>query len=159
MKNKKHRLLFVCTGNICRSPTAEGVMRSLLRQHHLEDKIEVDSAGTHGWHKGEAPDMRSVACARSFGVDLRDLKSRPIREEDFSNFDTVIVMDGKNMSDLKFFTQGLEVKSKIYKLLDFAPSYGEDVPDPYYKDNFDYVFEMIQVACENLLEELEKTIS
>ncbi len=134
-------------------------MRNLLKQHSLENKIEIDSAGTHGWHKGEAPDMRSVACAKSFGVDIRDLKSRPIKEEDFSNFDTIIVMDNKNMSDLKGFAQGPDVKSKIYKLLDFAPSYGEDVPDPYYKNNFDYVFEMIQTACENLLEVLEKEIN
>ncbi|MFV0626013.1 MAG: low molecular weight protein-tyrosine-phosphatase [Alphaproteobacteria bacterium] len=158
MENRKYRILFVCTGNICRSPTAEGIMKDLLKKHSLEKQIEVDSAGTHGWHKGEQPDFRSVACARGFGIDISKLKSRPLVDKDFSDFDLIIAMDNKNINDLCRFASKSEVTSQIHKLLEYAPTYGEDVPDPYYKDNFDYVYEMIESACENLLQDIKKNI-
>ncbi|MDD4556088.1 MAG: low molecular weight phosphotyrosine protein phosphatase [Alphaproteobacteria bacterium] len=158
MEDKSYKVLFVCTGNICRSPTAEGIMANLLKKENLEEKIKIDSAGTHGWHKGEMPDFRSVSCAKGFGVDISKLKSRPVESRDFNEFDLIVAMDEKNMYDLSRLSPHQEETASIHKLLEFASQYGEDVPDPYYRDNFDYVFEMIQNACENLLAHLKSML-
>ena len=149
-----YNILFVCLGNICRSPTAEGLMRDLVKEEGLSDKIYIDSAGISGWHEGEAPDTRAVACARSFGTDISDLRSRQVDSEDFAKFDLILGMDNQNMLKLNEISRNTISTAKIGRLLDYAPSYGKDVPDPYYNNSFDYVYEIISVACENLLASL-----
>ena len=149
-----YKLLFVCTGNICRSPTAEAVMRRLVEESGWEDEIFVDSAGTSGYHSGDCPDARSIDCADRHGLDLRSLRSRPVCADDFAEFDLILAMDEQNVWSLEQKRPCGDPryqKAKIRKLLEYAPEYGENVPDPYYHNGFDYVFEMIETACRRLL--------
>jgi len=156
------RLLFVCLGNICRSPTAEGVMRSLVVQAGLSDSIELDSAGTGSWHVGSAPDRRAVAAARRRGIALSG-SARQVREEDFGVFDLVLAMDRQNMRDLLSLAPARE-REKIRLLREFDPEGGAsgargpigedlDVPDPYYgaPGGFDEVLDLVERACAGLL--------
>lgn len=149
-----YKVLFVCLGNICRSPTAEGIMKHLIKEKGLEDKIYIDSAGISAWHKGESPDSRSVACAYKFGIDISSQQSRPLVSEDFTNFDLILGMDDKNMSELTSISKVVKTTAKVDRILKYAPGYGENVPDPYYNNGFDRVFEMVSIACENLLDEI-----
>ena len=157
-------LLFVCLGNICRSPTAEGVMRWLLEREWLQDEIETDSAGTGAWHVGSAPDPRASTAAGSRGVTLGGT-ARQVVPEDFERFDLILAMDGANLRDLQLLAsdehpEGGPRKAEIRLLREFDPSsrdLGElDVPDPYYgaPGGFDEVFEMALAACEGLLAEV-----
>jgi protein-tyrosine phosphatase len=157
-------LLFVCLGNICRSPTAEGVMRWLLEREGLQDEIETDSAGTGAWHVGSAPDPRATSAAGSRGVTLAGT-ARQVVPEDFERFDLILAMDGANLRDLRLLASGEQVeggspKAEIRLLREFDPSsrdLGElDVPDPYYgaPGGFEEVFQMVMVACEGLLAEV-----
>lgn len=149
-----YKILFVCLGNICRSPTAEGIMRKLIKDAGLENEISVDSAGISSYHQGDRPDSRSIECAERHGIDIRDLRSRPVRADDFAEFDLILGMDDGNIEDLLLKRpEGDEryAKASIKKLLEYAPQYGENVPDPYYHNGFDRVFEMMEVACQNLL--------
>lgn len=151
-----YKILFVCMGNICRSPTAEGVMQKLINDADLAEEIQVDSAGTASYHHGDRPDWRSIECADNHQVDLRGLRSRPVRAEDFSEFDLILAMDENNFADLHYrrpLGDARYEKAAIKKLLDFAPEYGENVPDPYYENGFERVFTMIETACKNLLTE------
>lgn len=144
-------------GNICRSPTAEGVMRKLVQASGLADKIFIDSAGTSSYHSGDAPDQRSTFCALDHGVDLRDLRSRPLSAEDFANFDFIFVMDEQNLHEVEArrpFGDARYDKAKVQKILEYAPDFGKNVPDPYYNDGFEKVFEMIEAACKNILEKI-----
>lgn len=154
-----YKILFVCLGNICRSPTAEGIMKSLVKARGLEDNFYIDSAGISAWHQGESPDFRSSACAKSFGVDISQQKSRQLSVEDFSQFDLILGMDLQNLEDIKSMSQRAKTTAKIDRLLSYASDYGESVPDPYYNNGFDRVFEMISVACGNLLDEIEKNLT
>lgn len=158
-----YKLLFVCTGNICRSPTAEGIMRRLVKEQGLEDEISVDSAGTSSYHSGDAPDKRSVICAAEHGVDIRNLRSRPVRAEDFAEFDLILAMDYMNIYDLEYrrpHGDDCYSHAQVELILKYAPEYGREVPDPYYHNGFDRVFEMLETACQNLLAELKnKNIS
>jgi protein-tyrosine phosphatase len=158
------RLLFVCLGNICRSPTAEGVMRSLIARDGLEDEIETDSAGTGAWHVGSAPDARATAAAQSRGVALAG-RARQVTPADFERFDLILAMDAANERDLRLMTagegdpEGHRQEARVRLLRDFDPaSTGRDldVPDPYYggPGGFDDVFEMVSAACEGLLGEI-----
>jgi protein-tyrosine phosphatase len=153
------RVLFVCMGNICRSPTAEGVMRSLLRESGLEDRIEVDSAGTGGWHAGEPPDARSTEAARRRGVTLAG-GARQVRPEDFETFDLLIAMDRENLRGLLAIAPDETAAEKVRLLREFDPqSAGApdlDVPDPYYGGDrgFESVLDLVQAACRGLLNEL-----
>jgi protein-tyrosine phosphatase len=165
------RLLFVCLGNICRSPTAEGVMRSLIDREGLEDEIETDSAGTGAWHVGSAPDGRASAAAQSRGVVLVGT-ARLITPADFERFDLILAMDGANLRDLRHLAdseepaeghrhpEGHGQAAKLRLLREFDPAAraaGElDVPDPYYgpPGGFGEVFEMVSAACEGLLAEI-----
>jgi protein-tyrosine phosphatase len=145
------RLLFVCLGNICRSPTAEGVMRHLVREAGLEDRIEIDSAGTGGWHVGEPPDERATEAAARRGIAL-DGAARRFSIEDFDRFDLILAMDSENLRDLRALAPDDEARAKV-RLLRGADL---DVPDPYYggPDGFDEVLDQVEEACRRLLDEV-----
>ena len=150
------KVLFVCLGNICRSPTAEGVFSALVKREGFIEKISVDSAGVGKWHVGEPPDRRAITTARLRGIDLSLQRARQVGEKDFSQFDYVISMDQKNFHDLNLLCPERE-KGRLYKFLQFAPSLGIlDVPDPYYggDSGFDEVLDMIEVASIGLLDEI-----
>jgi protein-tyrosine phosphatase len=155
------RLLFVCLGNICRSPTAEGVMRSLLDAAGLQAEIELDSAGTGAGHVGSAPDQRASAAAHSRGVALEGA-ARQVRGADFEEFDLLLAMDRANLRDLRALAGGESQREKVRLLRDFDPASARlkasdlDVPDPYYGagDGFADVFELIHAACVGLLDEI-----
>jgi protein-tyrosine phosphatase len=154
------RLLFVCLGNICRSPTAEGVMAELLRREGLAAEFELDSAGTGAWHVDSAPDERATAAAAARGVRLEG-RARRVREEDFEHFDVILAMDAANLRDLRALAPEHE-REKVRLLREFDPSFtgtGDlDVPDPYYggPGGFDEVFDLVQAACTGLLAEVRE---
>jgi protein-tyrosine phosphatase len=144
-------------GNICRSPTAEGVMRALVRDAGLEDGIELDSAGTGGWHAGEPPDARAAEAARLRGVTLAGA-ARQVRTEDFEAFDLLVAMDRENLRGLLALAPDEAAAEKVRLLREFDPrAAGDlDVPDPYYggERGFEDVLDQVQAACRGLLEEL-----
>jgi protein-tyrosine phosphatase len=152
-------LLFVCLGNICRSPTAEGVMRSLVAAEGLEDQIEIDSAGTGAWHVGNPPDRRAAAAASAQGVTLSGA-ARQIEPEDFERYDLILAMDASNLRDLRALAPSAETRERVHLLREYDPAGGGerdlDVPDPYYggEDGFGTVFSLVQAACRGLLEEI-----
>ena len=152
------RVLFVCMGNICRSPTAQGVFRKLLQQEGLEEIIETDSAGTHAYHAGEPPDRRAQETALRRGIDLSDLRARRVESEDFSDFEYVLAMDQDNYHSLsQICPRGAE--RKLMLLMDFAPHLRtREVPDPYYggASGFERVFDMVEAASEGLLAEIQR---
>ena len=153
------RLLFVCLGNICRSPTAEGAMRALVREAGLKGEIELDSAGTGGWHVGSPPDPRAVAAASARGIAL-DGSARTVGRDDFDDFDLLLAMDRANMRELRQLAPDEQARAKVRLLREFDPSFtsgeGLDVPDPYYgaAGGFDEVLELVQAACGGLLEQI-----
>lgn len=157
------RLLFVCLGNICRSPTAEGVMRTLVKDAGMEERFELDSAGTGAWHVGSPPDQRATATALSHGVMLEG-RARQIREQDFDQFDLLLAMDRANFRELRAQAPGEQARAKVRLLREFDPaSEGEvdlDVPDPYYggPGGFEEVFELVRAACEGLLEQVREEL-
>jgi protein-tyrosine phosphatase len=153
------RLLFVCMGNICRSPTAEGVMRHLVAERGLEDEIVIDSAGTGGWHVGHPPDERSARVAAGRGIALEGA-ARQVRPADFRDFDLLLCADASNARELRRLAPDAEAAAKIRLLREFDPgSQGApdlDVPDPYYggPDGFDHVLDLVEAACAGLLDEI-----
>jgi protein-tyrosine phosphatase len=153
------RVLFVCLGNICRSPTAEGVMRALLREAGLTDTIELESAGTGSWHVGSPPDARASAAARSRGITLEGA-ARQVRDEDFEDFDLIVAMDRSNVRELRQLASREEERSKVRLLREFDPASAGaedlDVPDPYYgaPGGFDEVLDLVQAACRGLLDQI-----
>lgn len=149
-------VLLVCMGNICRSPTAEGVLRHKLRQAGLHQLVQVDSAGTHGYHVGEPPDPRSQAHARRRGYELADLRARAVEARDFERFDWILVMDWDNLELLQERCPP-EQAGKLRRLMEFAPHLGREVvPDPYYGGpaGFDVVLDLIEAACDGLIADL-----
>jgi protein-tyrosine phosphatase len=152
------RLLFVCLGNICRSPTAEGVMRALVEREGLQDAVELDSAGTGGWHLGSPPDARASAAARARGISLEGV-ARQVRAEDFLEFDLLLAMDRSNLEDLRLLAPGAPEREKVRLLREFdraSAGASLDVPDPYFgaAGGFEEVLDLVQAACEGLLEEV-----
>ncbi len=151
------RVLFVCMGNICRSPTAEGVMRALVAAAGLRDRIELDSAGTGGWHEGAPPDARATAAATLRGIELEGA-ARQVRRRDFEEFDLLIALDAPNARDLRRLAPDADAAAKVRRLREFDPVGGDDldVGDPYYggEDGFGRVLDQVQAACDGLLEEL-----
>jgi protein-tyrosine phosphatase len=148
------RILFVCLGNICRSPTAEAIMRGLVAEARLEDEIEVESAGTGDWHLGYPPDERSIAAAAERGVELTG-EARQVAQGDFDGFDLLIAMDRQNERDLIRMARSDKDREKVRLLRSYAD--GElDVPDPYYggEDGFAEVVEIVERSCRALLEEI-----
>lgn len=146
------KVLFVCMGNICRSPTAHGVFEQKVKEQGLSDKIIVDSAGTHAYHVGESPDSRSQAAALSKGYDLSAQRARQVTTQDFDEFDYIIGMDNANYYNLKKLADNNQ-KSRIHLCMSFTKERSEtEVPDPYYgTDGFENVLEMIEVASDGLL--------
>jgi len=147
------RVLFVCLGNICRSPTAEGVFRARVAHAGLAHAIATDSAGTHGYHIGEPPDPRARAAAKRRGVDISDLRGRQVAREDFERFEYVLAMDRSNLRNLaRLCPRGAESRLRLF--LEFAPEGTPDeVPDPYYggADGFEYVLDLAEAAADGLL--------
>ena len=150
------RVLFVCLGNICRSPTAEAVLRHKLREAGLEGRIEVDSAGTGDWHIGKAPDAHTLSAARRRGYDLSALRGRQVAVDDFARFDLILAMDSSNLSHLQRLRPGAAVAEMDLFLLRYqAPL--DDVPDPYYggEEGFEQVLDLIEQASDALILELK----
>jgi protein-tyrosine phosphatase len=153
------RLLFICSGNICRSPTAEGVMHSLIAEAGLEDQIEVDSAGIGGWHAGERADPRSREAAARRGIEITSI-ARQVTAADLDEFDLVLAADRGHRRDLlRLAGSDPDRRQRIRMLREFEPASEPDdldVPDPYYggPDGFDNVLDMVQAACRGLLREL-----
>lgn len=158
MLKNKVAVVFVCLGNICRSPTAQGVFRHLVQQEGLSDWITTDSAGTHAYHVGSEPDRRAQQTARSRGIDLSDLRGRKAIKSDFKEFDYVLAMDNENLQNLELICPtGLEDKLSLF--LDFSKEYSEtQVPDPYYggDQGFEHVFDLVESASRGLLEDIKK---
>ena len=158
------RVLMVCMGNICRSPTAEGVLRAKLERAGLQGRVAVDSAGTHGYHTGEAPDPRAIHHAALRGYDIAPLRARPVQAGDFGRFDRILAMDADNLEWLlRRAPQGLE--GRVGLLMSHARRHAavRHVPDPYYgaPAGFEHVLDLVEDACDGLLErlnsDLEKT--
>lgn len=149
----RKKILFVCLGNICRSSTAEGVMRHLLEKAGLESEFQIDSAGIFAYHQGELPDSRMRAHAARRGYNLVH-RSRPVRIEDFYQFDLIIGMDNRNIDDLKDKAPSPEEWKKIHRMTEYCTSTLMDhVPDPYYggADGFEHVLDILEDACHGLL--------
>lgn len=152
------KVLFVCMGNICRSPTAHGVFEHMLREQDLVAAIEVDSCGTHAYHIGEPPDRRSQEVAEQRGIGLDHLRARRVEMSDFEYFDYILAMDRDNLSILASMCPSQHA-DKLGLFLDFAPSRSEsEVPDPYYggPKGFDIVLDMIEVASQGLLDDIRQ---
>lgn len=155
---RKIRVLFVCLGNICRSPTAEGVFRDQVARAGLADSFEIDSAGTSGWHQGEGPDSRSQREALRHGVDISRQRSRALNERDFHRFDYLVAMDRANLREMrKRCPEALQ--GRLHLFTDFAPEFGADeVPDPYYggPKGFEHVFNLCSACAEGLLSAIQR---
>lgn len=147
-------VLFVCLGNICRSPMAEAVFRHMIQEHNLHDKIYVDSAGTASWHTGDPPHEGTRKKLAELNIPYEGMRARQVQEEDFQKFHYIIAMDDNNIADLQRFAVHQD-QVVVRKLLDFVPGTKEDnVPDPYYTGDFDYTYELVSEACNHLLNHL-----
>ena len=150
-------VLFVCLGNICRSPMAEAVFRQMVTEEGLQDKIQIDSAGTAGYHIGSPPHEGTRNKLDASNIPYDTIKGRQIEEKDFQDFDYIIAMDQSNMHDLR--QQLGNSKAVVAKIMDFVKDPLEtDVPDPYYTGNFDYTYELVSDACKELLTFLKEKI-
>lgn len=156
----KVKVLFVCMGNICRSPTAQGVFRKLVEEAGLAEVVEIDSAGTHAYHLGEPPDPRARETALRRGIDLADLRARRAVAEDFELYDYVLAMDQDNYHALSALCPpGRGLERRLALLMDYAPQARmREVPDPYYgaTGGFESVFDMVEEAAAGLLEEIRR---
>ncbi len=154
----RYKILFVCMGNICRSPTAEGAFRSQVEKQNVAELFEIDSAGTHAYHIGKQPHQKSQNSASKYGVDLSYQTARQVHESDFEYFDQIIAMDSSNLQDLEWICPK-EHQHKLSLLLDNLPdSNGQSVPDPYFEGGFDHVFELVNQASGFLLKNLLKKL-
>lgn len=154
--NNKYKVLFVCLGNICRSPAAHGIFEHIVRENGKEGRIEIDSAGTYGGHRGELPDrrMRNAAARRGYSLTHR---SRPVSSLDFLEFDLIIAMDDQNYEDLMHLAPSVEATHKIKRMANFFTTHKISyVPDPYYMglEGFDLVLDLLEEACQNLYDSI-----
>jgi len=146
------KILMVCLGNICRSPLAEGILRSKLSNNFI-----VDSAGTGGWHAGELPDRRSIEIANKNGLDITNQRARKFTKNDFTDFDIIYAMDNSNLKDILQLAPDENAKSKVHLILnELYPNENKDVPDPYYgqNDGFEKVYNMLDKACSNIAKKI-----
>ena len=155
-KSDQHKILFVCMGNICRSPSAEGILVNKVKTEDIDKEFIIDSCGTHGYHEGQGPDSRSIEVALARGIDIRDQISRKIETKDFEFFDFILVMDSNNLEFLKNISDPI-YHHKILLFLEF--SQGSDyieVPDPYYggDSGFELVLDLLDEAAEGLINHL-----
>jgi protein-tyrosine phosphatase len=158
MEDEPIKLLFVCLGNICRSPTGEGVMRHLVDEAGLKHRFEIDSAGTGSWHIGDEPDRRSVAAASARGIAIGG-RARQVTGADFEHYDYILAADAYNFRDLQAIAPTDEDEAKVHMLREFDPMATPDdldVPDPYYggPSGFDDVIDLVEAACRGLLDEV-----
>jgi protein-tyrosine phosphatase len=145
------KVLFVCLGNICRSPMAEAVFRHKVKEAGLADQILVDSAGTGDWHIGAKPHDGTCRILKHHFIDCEDIRARQLKSEDFDEFDVIVAMDGSNVRNMQQMA-GARKDKRIHMLLDYWPERGlKDVPDPYFTGNFEEVFEMVDLSCDRLL--------
>lgn len=154
------KVLFVCLGNICRSPTADGIFRELVKREKLDQKIIVDSAGTGGWHIGKAPDPRTVAAAKKRGYDLSPLRARQVNASDFDEFDFVLAMDSVNLRDLHII-KPIHYTGHLGLFLEFGEhKHHREVPDPYYGDGdgFELVLDLVEGAAQGLLTHIRQRL-
>jgi protein-tyrosine phosphatase len=152
----RHRLLFICLGNICRSPMAEGVFRRVAEEEGVADRFEIDSAGMGEWHIGQAPDTRAQAAALNRGMDISTQSARQVTQADFDRFDLLLAMDGSNFAELTQLAPK-SARHKVRRFLDYAPHLStQDVPDPFYggSEGFDHALDLIEEAARGLLAEL-----
>ena len=155
------KILFVCMGNICRSPTAEGVLRHFLRQNNLDGRVEVDSAGTHGYHVGESPDARTQRAAASRGYDLSEMRARKVAPQDLDYFDLILAMDHNNIEVLKRICPP-EKYERLGLFMSYAKNFDDnEVPDPYYGlgHGFDMVLDMVEDAAQGLVETIKNRLN
>ena len=153
------RLLFVCLGNICRSPSAENIMNHLIQQHNLGDMITCDSAGTSSYHIGSPPDGRMTQAARKRGITMEG-QARQFTVEDFEDFDLILAMDRDNYEQICSLDRKSQYRDRVKLMCDYCRDYDvQEVPDPYYggPEGFNYVIDLLLDSCENLLKELVKT--
>ena len=157
MKSKvKVSVMFVCMGNICRSPTAHGVFRKLVQDEGYTDQVYIESSGTHAYHVGESPDQRAQQTARGRGIDLSDLRAQKVKAADFASFDYILAMDSDNFAMLSMNCPA-EFQHKLHMFLDFAESRNQrEVPDPYYggASGFDHVFDLVEEGSRGLLDDI-----
>ena len=157
-KNNKVKVLFVCLGNICRSPAAEGIFKKMVADSGLENEIVVDSAGTSGWHEGDLPDERMRSHGQRRGYDFNS-KARKFVAGDFKKFDYIIVMDDENHNNASKLAQNKDELTKLHRMIDFSNKFSHDIiPDPYYGGSagFELVMDLLEDACENLLETIKR---
>jgi len=155
------KVLFVCMGNICRSPTAEGVFTRMVQQAKLQDYIYVDSAGTHAYHVGEAPDYRATQAAAQRGVNLQNLRARQVTPQDCAEFDYILAMDKANYAHLRAICASA-YQHKISLFLDYAkPIEEQEVPDPYYggTNGFEHVLDLVEAASKGLLQTIGQSLN
>jgi len=151
------KILFVCLGNICRSPTAEGVFQKLLVDAGMQRRIEVDSAGTADWHRGHTPDARTVAAAKKRGFDLSGLRARQVKVSDFDEFDYILAMDNNNLADLQALRPA-HFLGHLELFLNFGSQHQyREVPDPYHggEDGFELVLDLVEDAAQGLLNTIQ----
>lgn len=160
-ENPRVTVLFVCMGNICRSPTAQGVFEYLVEEARLSEHIDVDSAGTHAYHIGERPDKRATQAAAGRGIDLSRQRARRVEAADFARFDYVLAMDSSNLDDLATICPQ-QHQDKIQLFLEFAEDLSQrEVPDPYYGGNqgFERVLDLIEMGARALLEDVRQRLA
>lgn len=147
-------VLFVCLGNICRSPMAEGVFRNVLKQENLSSKVSVDSAATSSWHIGSPPHKGTLAILKKYNISAEGLVGRQLTKADFEKFEYIIGMDESNVKNI-FEITGNPQHPKIIRLLDLT-EHNKDVPDPYYTGDFEETFQLVTDGCQALLEKIRK---
>ena len=158
MNNENINLLFVCLGNICRSPAAEGIMKKMIEDEGLQNRVFVDSAGTSNWNEGKTPDERMRLHGTKRGYDFCTI-ARSFRSSDFEKFDYILVMDNNNYMNVKKLASSEEDVSKIHRMTDFSEKFSDHdhVPDPYYggDNGFNLVMDLLEDACRGLLKEVK----